>query len=285
MISKYKENEMEICCRYSKDMQKSRYSHDWKTADFESSNMLNRKCREPKMLLFEIGLVYCCTYNSTDVSNLQKAILFDLPKQEDLNMFKPIKVLLAPPGCKDVTYIEGMSKESYFERGFIEISIECSPHKIHILPNSLQGVRKQYGLQHYVAGTTHSIMGDTLSSIATTVSLSDCDFKLWDKGQLLVLISQTRQAEDTIFVGNKQDTLDALVHILRSRTQWTDYMEKVLNVVTVNQNIDTVTENVNNKGTMNQHSFPYRICDVSLPTDSSGYVYMLISLRSSDFVI
>ena len=69
-------------------------------------------------------------------------------------------------------------------------------------------------------------MGDTLAAVATSISLYDCNYTLWDKGQLLVIISQTRLAKYTIFVGGKEATLDVLVDIFQCRTQWTDYMEK-----------------------------------------------------------
>ena len=87
-----------------------------------------------------------------------------------------------------------------------------------MLGNNVQGVRKQYGLLHYVAGTIHSIMGDTLRYLATTLSSDDRNYSVWDKGQLLVIISRTKRSEDTIFVGNKESALNALVSVLTNRT-------------------------------------------------------------------
>ena len=282
MITKYQDNNRDLRMRPSVDIQKSRYSHDWRPATVETSKQLDSKCREPSLLLFEVGLVYTCTFNDERKSNSQKAILFDLPDQSDLNLFAPIKVLLAPPGCKDVSYVVGATKEWYLQRKFVETAIECAPHRIHRLPNQLQGVRRQYGLQHHIAGTNHSIMGDTLPSIATTISKVDQNFHLWDKGQLLVIISRTKKAEDTIFVGDKKETLDALECILKSRTQWTDHMEDILRVVTINE----LHENENierERRQMDYSSFPYRPADIILPNDTTGFVYMLISLRTNDF--
>ena len=227
--------------------------------------------------------MYSCTFNDNTKSNTQKAILFELPSQEDLDQFAPIKILLAPPGCKEVIFIPGTEKEYYFDRGFKEISVTCTPHRVHILPNNMQGVRMQYGLQHYVAGTIHSIMGDTLPSLATTFSNSNRDYGMWDKGQLLVIISRTKLAENTIFVGEKSDTLDALESILKNRTQWTDHMENILQVVTINHEENENQRNNLQRGEMDHSSFPYQPSQVSLPTDASGYVYMLISLRQKDY--
>ena len=69
-------------------------------------------------------------------------------------------------------------------------------------------------------------MGDTHAAVATSISLHNCNYTLWDKGQLLVIISQTRLAKDTTFVGDKYGTLDALFDLLQFRTQWIDYMGK-----------------------------------------------------------
>ena len=141
-----------------------------------------------------------------------------------------------------------------------------------------QGKRKQYGLKHYVSATIHAAMGDTLNSMATSISTKDSNFELWDKGQLVVLISRTKHAKDSIFVGPKQDTLDAFKQLILQRNQWTDYIEDVLRLVTINDCDDTTTDQI-----LTQTSFPYRIADVVLPQCNTGYVYMLISLRHPNF--
>ena len=82
-----------------------------------------------------------------------------------------------------------------------------------------QGKRKQYGLKHYVSATIHAAMGDTLNSMAMSISTKDSNFELWDKGQLVVLISRTKHAKDSIFVGSKQDTLDAFKQLILQRNQ------------------------------------------------------------------
>ena len=45
---------------------------------------------------------------------------------------------------------------------------------------------------------------------------------MWDKGQMIVISSRMKFAKDTIFVGDKDDTLEALKRILIQKTQWTD---------------------------------------------------------------
>ena len=282
MFNKYTNNLSSLRQRKSIDTQKSRFGHDWVGADSDASLYLDKKCREPQLLLFEVGLIYSCTYNDNVKSNSQKAILFELPSQSTLDSFGAIKVLLAPPGCKDVSYEPDSTKESYFSKGYKEISVGCNPRKVYSICNkNLQVSRKQYGLKHYVAGTIHYAMGDTLPSLVTTFSNIDKNYSMWDKGQLLVIISRTKNSKDTIFVGDKEDTLNAMVTILKTRTQWTDHMENILNVVTINSETDE--RNIDRSGVMDHSGFPFRTTDISIPTDCSGYVYMLISLRTKDF--
>ena len=55
--NKYRENSSTISQRKVEDSQKSRYCHDRLPTEKEISEMLNKKCREPQLLLFEVGLI------------------------------------------------------------------------------------------------------------------------------------------------------------------------------------------------------------------------------------
>ena len=265
----------------AEDVAKGRYSHqEWSRANDVTSATLDQKLKEPTQILFFRGAMYECTYNEDGkFSQSQLAILFDLPSQDDLNNWRKIKVLVAPPGLKDFVFDHDASKESYLEQGFTDVKIGVAPQRTQSLANNLQAQRKQYGLKHRVAGTIHSAMGDTIPQMATSISKRDTNFRLWDKGQLIVIISRTREAKHTIFVGDKEDTLAALKDLLLRKTQWTDYMEQVLDLVTIN----TRTEERNQSRTMDQQHFPFRNCDITLPQCNTGYVYMLISVRTRDF--
>ena len=153
----------------------------------------------------------------------------------------------------------------------------------------MQGKRKQYGLKPYVSSIIHGAMGDTLQYMATQISVHDCNFNLWDRGQLTVLLSRTKYAKNSMFIGPKNDTLKALTTLLLSKTQWSNYIEDILSLVTINnfmnddQNLLQMVQSQFCQ-TMNLNSFPYRIADIILPEVASGYVYMLISIRHPNFV-
>ena len=96
-------------------------------------------------------------------------------------------------------------------------------------------------------------------------------------------MSRTKRARDTIFVGNKQDTLNALKAILMKKTQWCEYMDKVLDVITLNATNAEVQQHQHNQS-RNLEAYPFRICDISLPQCQTGYVYILMSLQQRKYV-
>ena len=84
--------------RLALDVEKSRFSHS------EWYNQIEVQCKEPTELLFFQGGHYEFTYNKEDCfSQSQLANLYDLPPVHDVNLFKRVKVLCAPPGIKDFT--------------------------------------------------------------------------------------------------------------------------------------------------------------------------------------
>lgn len=166
-------------------------------------------------------------------------------------------------------------KHVFEENRFEEISISTCPKYIIKVSSFTQAQRKQYGLRHRITGTIHSSMGDTYESLASEVSSSNPDYGLWDKGMLVVLISRTRDPKKTIFVGPKNDTIRTLKSVLMKRTMWTDYVESILNLITVNET-DPIPA-------LTPDEFPFRIADMSLPSTNSGIVYMLNSLRDRTY--
>ena len=83
------------------------------------------------------------------------------------------------------------------------------------------------------------------------------------------------------YVGNKTDTLNAILNILMKKTAWSDDMELLLDIV-------TLTSSERNEGflywTMLQDKYPFQICDISSPQCKTGFVYFLISISWKTFV-
>ena len=111
-------------------------------------------------------------------------------------------------------------------------------------------------------------MGDTVPTFALEISHTNNSFKLWGKEQVIVALSQTKEAKDTIFVENKSETINALVSLLKTMTQWTDYMDSVLSLVSINGDSNNVSISI-----FDHTTYPYRMADISLPECNTGVVY------------
>ena len=104
-------------------------------------------------------------------------------------------------------------------------------------------------------------------------------FSLWDRGQLIVILLRTRIMKNTIFVGPKNETICGLKLMLKQITQWCDYIEEVMKITYDNPN-----NNSEYSYYLNQYSFPFRICDISLPQYQTGSVYFLMSQTDTFYV-
>ena len=273
----------------SNDVQNPMYSHgEWQTASAQTTRALNKEIKEPENLLFFKGAVYECTFNEDGhFSTSQICILIDLPDQDDLDNFRKVEVLIAPPGIQDVEYNPDKGKDEYIAEGWRVQKVGTAPERIHKIQNRLQAQRRQYGLRHRVTSTIHAAMGDTLIKVAIEVSNSDSLYKLWDKAQVIVACSRTKVGKNTIFVGDKSSIIEALVTLIQQKNQWTDYMEKVLEIVTINNDQGASDDNdgtASERGVFDTNEcFPFRLCDVSLPSCKTGFVYFLVSLRDPAF--
>ena len=58
-----------------------------------------------------------------------------------------------------------------------------------MIGSNVQAQQKQYGLKYHITEIIHSAMGDTLISMAVVLSINNAQFKLCDKGQIVVILS------------------------------------------------------------------------------------------------
>ena len=273
--------------RISEDVQKQSSSReDWITASTAVSKGLDKKCRKlSKTLLFFKGAVYEFTYNKPNhFSTTQIAILLNLPEQDDLNNFRPIQILAAPVGTKDVEFDESKSLEDYESDGWQLVLISTAPERTYKVQGNVQARRKQYGLKHRVSSTIHEGMGATLIRAAMQISDNDPNLRWWDKAQVIVALSRTKVGRNTIFVGNKNDTIKALSRLILQKNQFTDYMQNILDLVTVNISPDNERGlGITNRTIHQPTNYPFRICDLSLPNCNTGFVYFLMSIKNKNF--
>lgn len=257
--------------KIAEDLMLPMESHrDWQPASQRVSTFLDSKVKEPSQLvLYKHGL-YQFTFNDKDnkFSQSRFAYLLDLPSQANVDEFKPITVWAAPAGCKRPADAI-MTEQQLQDARWTKVQVGCAPmYEQSFSAAGLRSARKQYGLQHYVSATIHLIQGATLLSLATQISWFIEEHRLWEKGQLVVITSRTALAKDTIFVGNKEQTLDMLKRALLMRSQYGEYMEHVIKTLVGEESEPPIVQAYIN---------PYRPMDIPLPRDLSGFCYLLVS--------
>ena len=259
---------------FSKDVELTYNSHEeWQPACEGTKSSLDHHVKEPRVLLLFKGAKFIFTYNCDGYfSQSQVGVLYDMPSVHDVRLFRKISVLIAPPGIKHSNFDINKEKMFYLNLGWKEGYVGIAPERTYSVQSNLKAQRKQYGLKPHVTSTVHSSMGDTLPQIATEISFEDKDYALWDKAQIIVLLSRTRFAKDIIFVGNKRNTLNAICHLIQTNSQWEEYMQCVLSLVCINKN-NTELEH------FDYSSYPFQIKDVPLPVCNTGFVYMIISTK------
>ena len=78
--------------------------------------------------------------------------------------------------------------------------------------------------------------------------------------------------ENTLFGGQKNETVCGLKILLIQRTQLYYFIDEATKITNVKTN-----ENSESLDSFIQTSFPFEICDISLPLDKTGSVYFLLS--------
>ena len=265
----------EYILRNSVDSQVPLYSHmEWAEATEAVSNFLNTKVKEPRQLFFMKSCLYKFTENKEGFYNQsQLAYLLNLPSKTQVENFEPIEVFVGPVGVQSLD--QNFKTEEELQRnGWKKIRIKvCSGRTI--TKENLKCERKQYPLNHYISGTVHAGMGATLLKLATEVSKRNKDKRLWLKGQVVVLLSRTATAKDTIFVTTDLiDTLDNLCEVLLKGTQYDDYIDHIIEVLSAGENL--------NYQPLTMEHFPFRISDINIPSDNSGFVYCLLSTQDKN---
>lgn len=267
-----------ILVRVAKDEERT-HNGDWKNASVHVTRQLDRKTKEDRELFFVPGMVYEITGVKKDkYHNHQLCMLWDVPTRETIEDFSPVKMIVAPPGCKDYPSYDSLtSKQELFDMGWTEVPVGTARDNTYKCNGGIKGRRKQYALRLHIYYTLHAAMGCTVSAICSRVSKEKGDpYYLWEKAQVIVLLSRTRCARNMYFVGDDPVRIaNDLLHVLQRETQYFRYMLNLLSVLLERDGGPTGTAV---PITFEEH--PFRPIDIPLPTDKTGYCYLLVSLKS-----
>jgi hypothetical protein len=247
---------------------------NWQDALPVTSRELSGKTKEPRSLCFYPRAHYEITFTKDGkFSQGQLAVLKKMPSKEQIDSWDKIDIFVAPEGCKTVP-TSLVTDENFEDAGWTSERIGTCPDRPCLLKYGLAAKRKQYGLRHRIASTIHSGMGQDLEYVITKVSSQRIapDYILWEREQVVVLMSRTHFAKNIIFVGPQNETINALVQVLRKTSQYSEYMEHLLDRL-------CATGGGTRELAINQNKHPLRKMDIDLSEDTSGFVYLLVSLK------
>jgi predicted GIY-YIG superfamily endonuclease len=219
---------------------------------------LNKHVLEEENLHVFEGAIVRLTYNErggrVQFSQGQLAIITNIDGDS-------IRIKVVPPGVRVYDTIEDAWNTISLSRRYSQPVIVCS--------RLLKGRRKQFPIRHHIACTIHRVQGQTLQNVATKISVTDKNYAIWDRSMLLVLISRTQNLQDLAFVGDKNDTANALREALSIESPWAKHIQERLGA------LDILTTDAWREITNEFHPYAPRTC--TIPDVSSGFVYMLVS--------
>ena len=237
---------------------------------------LNHGLKEPEKLLFWHGAQFEATLNGDGFNQSQLLIMLDVPTQEVISMKAPIHLLAAPPTVTSIDTSERVpSLDELLDDGWKQVVVRHSPEQ-PVTCQGTVGCRQQYSLRHIGSSTIDKQMGNTIDGRCAFECTAHCS--AWNKRQVVVTLSRTHTASDVIIVGLKDEAIDRLWQLITTSTQWSEYEDMILERLSIRG------DGANHQGPQRPleyaESFPYRTCDIALP--SAPAVYMLVSVRDFD---
>lgn len=233
---------------------------------------MNKNLKEPPRLLFFEGAQFEATINGQGFFQSQLLLMTRLPSEEQVRNKSPIQMFVSPMGIYHLDTTDRIpTEDELIAMNWKMVTVSPSPRR-EVSISGMMGYRKQYSIRPVGASTINKQTGNTLSKCAIDFS-RDC--RPWEKAQIVVMLSRTRRGKDTIIVTtNRTEAVDAMYDLICIKSQWTDYTTQMLQTLTADASDVRIPRTID----YTQH-YPYRPCNVPIPNDNTGFVYMLISMR------
>ncbi len=252
-------------------------------ASVKTKKTLNKNIMEPeKLFLYKHGLYECImNYPLGRYNQSSLALLLELPQEHTVKSFLPIAMWIAPAGTTNLDFMSfhngQPTSDQLKDLDWVQVKIGCAPEQIVVLHGGSHAKRVQYALKHRGALTANKAQGYTIHNVAVEISP---DSSPWESGQVIVTLSRTRHACDTTIVcQNIEWVKKKLWNVLCTPTQWACFEERILALITLNQN-----GQVPQLLSTDYHCmYPFRVRDILIPTETIGYVYTIISKCDTNF--
>jgi predicted GIY-YIG superfamily endonuclease len=237
----------------------------WKPCSGYRKKTLSNNALEPEEMVLFKGAIMCFTYNNTEgiapFSQGGLCIVETLPR--DFNADSKVTVVLVPPG-----------ETNFYPPSDQWQRTQIGRHQgIPILVG--QGIfarRTQFPFRYYTVQNFHRIMGSTAQGgIATQLSVNTKEFRMWDLGQLVVLLSRVTNINMITFVGSKEDNMNAVRDIMTKPGKFTEAVNERLIA------LDVLRRPPQRIVTYQRH--PFVPIQTEIPNVQRGFVYLLVCVH------
>ena len=129
--------------------------------------------------------------------------------------------------------------------------------------------------------TGSSTINAQLGNTITGKCAAGCskDGASWTTLQVVVMLRRTETGKDTTTVGPCSEAISITWWLITRGDRWTDYIEMLLSRLTLRANSYS-----SNDAMIFDYveAYPYRVSDINLATDKTGFIYFLASVRDFD---
>nr|XP_039258626.1 uncharacterized protein LOC120335208 [Styela clava] len=237
----------------------------WGPANTTQTHAITRQVLEPEEISLFIGAVLRLTYNNNSgnakFSQGQLCIVNELLQADQLQSEVAVRVKLVPPGERSFSTLDSNWSDFILKPRY-------TPDVL--ISGMINARRLQLPVRFYKANTIHRVMGETCRLVATEINNQEPSkrhLRLWEKSQLLVLLSRVPTLACLYFVGDKSVTSSTIAQMLRTDDFWTSHISARL-----------MTNMSRQSHYLSNSDYPYSFSSREIPCFKSGVVYLLISL-------
>ena len=137
--------------------------------------------------------------------------------------------------------------------------------------------RVQFHLKPFEASTIHKCIGDDFAQLATQIATANPIekrmFKLWEKNQLLVIISRVKKLENLTFIGPKSLSLQTIKSISFKTNQWDSFIDNFIENLAGRTDTTSIVQ-----FPISQNIYP--ICRQVMPEDTCPSVFGFYALKN-----
>ncbi len=178
---------------------------------------LNGKLREPQKLIILFGTKFEATVNGKGFNQSQLLVMCEIPNRETIRGKLQIELFAAPLGVSHFdTRNCHIDQADMIANGWKPVKVGITPER-NLTSHGVIANRRQYSLRHVGAGTINKQTGNTIDGRCAIEMSKLCS--PWGKDQIVVMLSRTHTARDTIIVGNKEFALNRMWDLITVGTQ------------------------------------------------------------------